>query len=460
MTTRPARRPRSRAVPAKLVLNRSVTRNRVPARLTFGGPRAVSVDEPPLENEAVTLSARLIVTVHVVLTPVQAPPQPVNLKTTVEFAATFAVQDVAPLPQRIAPPVTSPCPVTETDSGKLVATENVAPTLFAPVIATLQVGAVPVHAPVQPVKVEPLTGDSPSVTVVPTGSCAVHVVAPLPQLMPPPVTTPGPSTATVSGAVEPTPPVKVAATLFEPFIRIVQLIAVPPQAPLQPVKTAPVAGVAVSVTDWFSTKLAEQEVPLLPQLMAPAPPLTLPLPLTKTVSCGAGAKVAPTVSLSVIVTEHAGTVPEHAPVQPVKTKPSLAVAVSVTVEFRGTEAAQVGGQPIGPPLTAPPPETETVSRRVSVELAQAAFTDWSPLSKTVQATLVPLQAPLHPEKTFPSVGCSSTVSVEPVSTLRLQSVPPDSPQLMPPPITSPPSVCVTDRVLTVVGGPLKFAVIS
>ena len=51
---------------------------------------------------------------------------------------------------------------------------------------------------------------------------------------------------------------------------------------------------AISVTVALKAKFAEQMTPPLPQLIAPAPPLTLPLPFTVTVSFGSGANVAVT----------------------------------------------------------------------------------------------------------------------------------------------------------------------
>ena len=76
----------------------------------------------------------------------------------------------------------------------------------------------------------------------------------MPQLIPPPVTVPFPLTETVSvkpavgGGVA---PLNVAVTFLDWFIETVQVVAVPPQAPVQPRKVAPVAGVATSVTEAF-----------------------------------------------------------------------------------------------------------------------------------------------------------------------------------------------------------------
>ena len=324
-TARPARRPRTRAIPARVVLKRKVTRNPVPDRLTRGELKRVRTRaETARENVAVTVSARFSVTAQVVFVPVHAPPHPLNLapaagvavSTMLEFAATFALHVVPPLPHLIPPPVTAPLPVTETESENVdVPLEKVALRFFALVIERLQVVAVPLQAPPQPVKVAPEAGVAVRLMLALSGSSALHVVAPLPQLMPPPVIVPVPLTETVSGTV---PLKNVALTLFEVLINTVQVVAVPPHAPLQPMKVAPVAGDAVSVTVELRSKLAEQAFPLLPQLIAPLPSLTLPLPVTATVSWGAAAKVAVTVLSLSIVTAQAGTLPEQASLQPVK----------------------------------------------------------------------------------------------------------------------------------------------
>jgi hypothetical protein len=122
---------------------------------------------------AETLFAAFIVSVHVVTVPLQAPPQRVNvapeagvaLSVTLEFTVTFALHVVAPLPQVIPPPVTTPLPATVTVSGTvgLVPPENVAVTVFALVIETVQVGVVPLQAPPHPVNVAPGPGVAVSV---------------------------------------------------------------------------------------------------------------------------------------------------------------------------------------------------------------------------------------------------------------------------------------------------------
>src|SRR6185295_4499503 len=140
---------------------------------------------------------------------------------------------------------------------------------------------------------------------------AVHAVAPLPQLIPPPLTLPVPKTETVSvNPVPLTPPLKVAVTLFAWFISTVQAVEVPPHAPVQPTNVPPVDGVATRVTVAFAAKFAEQMFAPLPQLTAPDPPLTLPFPTTLTVSgTGAATKVAVAVRSESIVSVQVLSVP-------------------------------------------------------------------------------------------------------------------------------------------------------
>src|SRR5437773_729489 len=123
---------------------------------------------------------------------------------------------------------------------------------------------------------------------------------------------------------------------------------------------------------------SEQTVPPAPQLIRPSAPVTLPLPLTVTVSSGPGGagpvNVAVTFSeLVFMVTAQVGFVlSAHAsPVHLVNVESPCALAVRTTVEFFGSVAVHVAGQSMPPPWTLPFPKTSTVSRAVSVELAQA-----------------------------------------------------------------------------------------
>ena len=102
---------------------------------------------------------------------------------------------------------------------------------------------VPVQAPLQPVNVEPAAGVSIKVTTVLLVKFAVHVPG---QLMPAgllvTVPVPFPARVTVSGNSN----LKVAVTDSDALI-VTEHVPVPEQAPLQPVKTEPVAACAVKV---------------------------------------------------------------------------------------------------------------------------------------------------------------------------------------------------------------------
>ena len=121
---------------------------------------------------------------------------------------------------------------------------NVAVKLRAWLIATVQ-GPVPVQAPLQPVKVEPVVAAAVRVTGVPAGKAPLQVLLhaiPVGEdvTMPDPV----PLMVRVRGYVVEVPRVKVAVTLLPASTTRVQP-PVPVQAPLQPVKVEPEAGVAL-----------------------------------------------------------------------------------------------------------------------------------------------------------------------------------------------------------------------
>src|SRR5262245_56007726 len=104
-------------------------------------------------------------------------------------------------------------------------------------MVTVQV-PVPVHAPLQPVKVEPAAGIAVNVTL-PPGNPTRQAVG---QLMPAgfdvtvPLPVPASVTVSVTGGTE---PMNVAVTARAWFIRTVQVSAVPVHAPLHPRKREP-----------------------------------------------------------------------------------------------------------------------------------------------------------------------------------------------------------------------------
>jgi hypothetical protein len=148
--------------------------------------------------------------------------------------------------------------------------------------------------------------------------------------MPPPLTDPLPATCTVSGAF---PLKNLAVTLLDWLRTTVQVVDVPPQAPLQPLKVASSEGVAVSVTLVPIARFAAHVLPLLPQLIVPPPLLTFPSPDTVTESCTACANVAVTDLAADMSTAHVGAEPEHAPPQPVNVLPLSGEAVRSAVEL-------------------------------------------------------------------------------------------------------------------------------
>jgi hypothetical protein len=271
-----------------------------------------------------------MVTEQVASSPLQAPSQPVNVafaagvavSVTVESSSGLAVHVVRPLPHWIPPPLTEPGPVTVTLSVIPVPlVVNVAVTLFAPLIVTVQVVAAPLHAPPQLVKAAPVSGVAVRVTVEPAVWFTVQFVAPEPQLIPPPVTVPSPVTETPSGKSDAggfgLAPVNEAWTLFAELIVTEQVGDVPAHAPAQPLKLAPDPGCAVRVTvvpaAWSALQL---EPPADVQAMLG--PATVPLPVTETVSANVVAdfvKVALTAWSSLIVTVQLGPLPPQAPPQ-------------------------------------------------------------------------------------------------------------------------------------------------
>src|SRR5579862_6566537 len=286
---------------------------------------------------------------------------------------------------------------------------NTAVTWVAPFAVTLQVRTVPLHAPPQRPKRAPCAAVAVRTTVAPRASSTEHAFAPWPQVMPPPVTVPGPVTATVSCVVPLlVPPVKVALTLRARVIESVHVLVLPLQASPQPVKVAPDEGIAVSTTIVPEATSFEHCVAPSPQSMPP--PDTAPLPVTETTSenvepVGGGGPWPPendavTDFAPSIVTTHVVVVPAQAPPQPLKPAPEPGVAVSVTCVFAASSAEHVDPpaevQLMPPPLTTPLPVTVTLRLFVAADLTNVAVTNASSLIVTVQLVSVPLHAPPQP----------------------------------------------------------------
>lgn len=224
--------------------------------------------------------------------PVQAPLQPVNMEpasaTAVSVMMLFGVKGALQVAPQLMPAgvlVTVPPPVPALVTVIWGGGPNSAVTLEALFIVTLQ-APMPVHAPLQPTKVDRPEGVAVSMTVEAAGKSALHVA---PQLMPAgelvtePVPEPTTETPSVTGGIG----VKVAVTDWGPVIVTRQGPLAAVHAPLQPLKSEPGLGVAVSVTVVSCVKKPLQEVP---QVIPAGALVTVPAPgpLLDTVRLKAG----------------------------------------------------------------------------------------------------------------------------------------------------------------------------
>ena len=156
----------------------------------------------------------------------------------------------------------------------------------------------------------------------------------------------------------------VAVTVLATLTVTVQ--AVPEQAPVQPAKVEPAAGVAVRVTTVPGVTDCEQLVPqLIPAGVLVTVPPPEPLFVTESVT-GAMLNVAVTKVAVLTVTEQV-LVPEHAPVQPAKVEPAAGAAVRVTAVPGVTDCEQVVPQlmPAGALLIVPEPDPFLVTDSVT-----------------------------------------------------------------------------------------------
>ena len=171
-----------------------------------------------------------------------------------------------------------PVPALVTVSVEVVgvggAAANVAVTLRATVMLTRQL-PVPLQAPLQPVKVEPVPGVAVRVTVLPAAMVALQV---LPQFTPAgdEVTVPAPVPALVTLSVEVVGVLRAKVAVRRLAASTTNMQGLFVQAPLQPVKVEPVAGTGVSVTVVPEAMFALQ---VLPQLMPAGDEVTVPAPV-------------------------------------------------------------------------------------------------------------------------------------------------------------------------------------
>ena len=379
---------------------------------------------------APTVCASAIVTVQVVAVPVHAPVQPsklelavaVAVKVTVEFWLKLALQ-VAPqsIPAGALVIVPVPVPVLFMVRPTWMASK-LAVTVCAAPIVTVHVAVVPVHAPDQPVKVEPAAAVAVRVTVLFWLKLVLQVA---PQSIPAGLleTVPAPDPDLVianwTGIA-----VNVAVTALAAVMATVHVVVDPVHAPAQLVKVEPAVGAAVRVTLAFWLKLAVQVVP---QLMPAGLLVTVPAPVPDLVmanAIGTALKVAVTLFAAFMVTVQVLAVPLQAPDQPEKAEPALGAAVRVTLAFRLKLAEQAVPQVmrVGELVTVPDPVPAlvTVNSRTGIKLAVAVL---AVLAVTVQVVAVPVQAPLQPlnRELVPAVAVRVTVAV--LAKLKLQVLP-------------------------------------
>jgi uncharacterized protein YlzI (FlbEa/FlbD family) len=278
---------------------------------------------------------------------------------------------IEPVVHAMPPPVTVPRPVPEVLAVRSqVAGWNVAVTVLAPVIETVQVFPDTVVQPLHDQKIDPASGVAVSVTAVAGEVFATWAVQPsvepVVQAMPPPVTVPRP-VPEVLAVRSHVAGWNVAVTVLAMVIETVHVFPDTAVQPLHDQKIDPASGAAVSVTTAPPPRLALQPAvdPVVQEMPSPVT-VPRPVPEVRTVSGNVTReKVVPTVRASVMATTQVAAVPVQAPLQPEKTEPDAARAVSVTVDPAGKSAAHAAPQsiPAGLEVTVPTPlpPRETVS---------------------------------------------------------------------------------------------------
>jgi hypothetical protein len=231
---------------------------------------------------------------------------------------------------------------------------KIAVTACAALIVTLQ-APVPVQAPLQPAKVEPVAGAAVRLTAVPLVNEAEQVA---PQEMPAGVLVtvplPVPDLVTVSAKDG---KMNVAVTEVAALTATVQVPAPVQPPPLQPVNVEPAEGAAVKVITVPLVKAWEQDAP---QEMPAGELVTAPEPFPDFVTVSVKddcMKVAVTEVAAFIVTVQEPVPVQPPPLQPVNVDPAAAAAVRVTDVPLVNEAEQVAPHemPAGALITVPLP---------------------------------------------------------------------------------------------------------
>ena len=377
---------------------------------------------------AVMLPAAFIETVQVGM-PAQPLFQPVKLEpaagVAVKVTSVPLVNDAEQVAPQLMPagalvtvPVPLPAFVTVSAKG---CSANVAVTALAAFSVRVH-APVPAHAPLHPVNIAPAPGVALRVTRVPLLNDAEQVA---PQLTPAGVlvTAPGPAPARLTVSTKDCRP-KLADTELAALMVTVHA-PVPVQAPLQPVKVAPAAGVAVSVTAAPLLNDAEQVVP---QLMPAGALITVPDPAPARLTVSAKdcrPKFAVTDVATLIVTVQVAVPEQPPPLQPVNVAPAAGVAVSVTALPPLNDAEQVVPQliPAGTLVTVPDPAPARLTVSAKDCRPKFAVTDVATLIVTVQVPVPEQPPPLQPVNVEPAAGVAVNVTTAPLVNDAEQVVP-------------------------------------
>src|SRR4029079_10059963 len=248
---------------------------------------------------------------------------------------------------------------------------NVAVTVRFPSMFTLH-APMPLQAPPQPSKVEPLLGVAVKSTLAPMTKFAVQVAAqdaiPVGSLLT--VPSPKPSLMTVRVAkVEAA--ANVAVTVRSAPIATIQAPVPLHPLPVHPMNADPLVGVALSVTVLPVSKTVVQT---LPQKIPLGSLVTMPVPdpplftVSRFVAAGTMNRA---VTVAFACTAQ-GPVPEQAPPQPANAEPGAAAAFKDTFVPCGNWLSHVdpqsmpAGSDVTVPLPAPSFATVTVKSRTSV----------------------------------------------------------------------------------------------
>jgi hypothetical protein len=137
-----------------------------------------------------------------------------------------------------------------------------------------------------------------------------------------------------------------------------------------------------------------------------------------------------TLRAAVMLTVHDPLDPEHAPLQPAKLDPAVAVAVSVTLVAYGKLAvhADPHAMPAGALATEPPPLPVSATVSAGVTASNCAVTARARSATTVHVEVVmPAHAPPHAANVEPVLATAVSVTLVPYANVAVQLEPHEIP---------------------------------